>query len=70
MKMQEIRAMAKALGVNSFGKSKARLIHEIQIAEGNFPCFAQATDYCDQFECIFRDLCLSKNESPKTEIRS
>lgn len=58
MKMQEIRAKAKALGINSFGKKKAELIREIQRAEGNFDCFGTARDYCDQLECCFRDLCL------------
>jgi len=29
-----------------------------QLAEGNFPCFATATDYCDQGTCSFRKQCL------------
>lgn len=62
MKMQAIRVMAKALGINSFGKTKAGLIHEIQVAEGNFPCFGQAQNYCDQLQCAFRALCLHQPE--------
>lgn len=30
MKMQEVRQMAKKLGVKSFGKTKTELIREIQ----------------------------------------
>jgi hypothetical protein len=60
MKMQEIRAMAKGLGVNSFGKSKIDLIREIQSKEGNFDCYATSNGYCDQLGCIFRASCLSE----------
>jgi hypothetical protein len=59
MKMQEVRAKAKALGLkNTFGLSKMELIQMIQRAEGNFDCFGSATDYCDQFHCCFREDCL------------
>jgi len=58
MKMQEVRAKAKVLGLkNIFGLSKAELIRRIQKAEGNFDCFGTAKDYCDQFQCCFRDDC-------------
>jgi hypothetical protein len=60
MKMQEIRQMAKKLGINSFGKTKTELIREIQRKEGNFDCFGTATDHCDQLECLFRSPCLGK----------
>ena len=59
MKMQEVRAKAKALGLKeTFGLSKAELIRKVQEAEGNFDCFRRATDYCDQLQCCFRDDCL------------
>jgi hypothetical protein len=60
MKMQEIRLMAKRLGVNSFGKTKTELIREIQRKEGYFDCFGRAVDDCDQVECLFRSPCLEK----------
>ncbi|MGQ9638089.1 MAG: SAP domain-containing protein [Thermodesulfobacteriota bacterium] len=60
MKMQDIRKKAKDLGLKStFGLSKAELIRRIQRAEGNFDCFGTATDYCDQFQCYFREDCLT-----------
>ncbi len=58
MKMNEVRAMAKKLGIKSFGKSKEALIREIQLKEGNFDCFATAGDYCDRLDCLFRSACL------------
>ena len=60
MKMNEIRALAKSLGINSFGKSKAELIKEIQLKQGNFDCFGSAAGYCDQLGCLFRRSCLSE----------
>jgi hypothetical protein len=62
MKMQEVRALAKKIGVNSFGKSKAELIREIQTKEGNFACYGTAQGYCDQLECSFRPSCLGESK--------
>ena len=62
MKMNEVRAIAKTLGINSFGKSKAELIREIQRKEGNFDCFGTAGSYCDQLDCLFRASCLSEKD--------
>ena len=62
MKMQEVRAMAKVLGINSYGKTKKDLIHQIQRAEGNYDCFGSAGEYCDQQECCFRAACLNEKE--------
>jgi hypothetical protein len=59
MKMNEIRALGKSLGINSFGKSKVELIKEIQRKQGYFDCFGTATDYCDQLDCLFRSSCFS-----------
>jgi hypothetical protein len=80
VKMQEIRILAKNLGVNSFGKTKAALIREIQRAEGNFDCFGSAENHCDQVDCCFRALCFSslpdgpeglkgKKKGPPTKTR-
>ena len=59
MKIQEIRAKAKALQLkNTFGLSKEELIWRIQRAEGNFDCFGTAQAFCDQLDCCFRGDCL------------
>lgn len=64
MKMQEIRQKAKELGLkDTFGLTKADLIKKIQRAEGNFDCFGTAKDYCDQFQCCFREDCLTPRKS-------
>ena len=62
MKLNEVQKMAKQHGIESFGKTKASLIHEIQLEEGNFACFGTALGYCDQMSCCFRSICLNKNK--------
>ncbi len=61
MRMEEVREMAKALGLKTARMKKVDIIREIQKAEGNFPCFGTAIDFCDQTACLFRKDCLSKN---------
>ncbi len=59
MKMQEIREIAKPLGIKTSRLSKINLVRAIQLAEGNFACFATATaGECDQLDCIWRGDCL------------
>ena len=60
MKMNEVKNIAKLLGIKSFGKGKVELIKEIQRKQGNFDCFGTAEGYCDQLECLFRASCLSE----------
>lgn len=59
MNMNDVKSMAKDLGITrTVGVKKADLIRAIQEKEGNFPCFATATDFCDQLNCSFREDCL------------
>jgi hypothetical protein len=67
MKMNEVRNIAKSLGLNSFGKSKAELIKEIQRKQGNFDCFGSALEYCDQLDCLFRESCLSDKQEGRAD---
>ncbi len=63
MKMEQIRAMAKTMGVKVGGLSKTEAIRTIQRAEGNFDCFARAREgYCDQAGCLFYDDCLKLSQ--------
>ncbi len=59
MKMNDIRKIAKKMGINSFGLSKIVLVRKIQEKEGNFQCFAteRITD-CPETECLWRDDCI------------
>jgi hypothetical protein len=62
MNMNEIRVKAESLGLKTVGIKKPELIKSIQRAEGNFDCFGTAVDYCDQWECCFRSLCLNQGK--------
>jgi hypothetical protein len=75
MQLEKIREKAEALGLDSVHLKKKDLIHAIQIAEGNLPCFRTATDFCPQTGCCWRDDCLSPRwlegarlEEIKTEL--
>lgn len=60
MKMQEVRIIAKKMGVKIQRPSKQKLIRAIQLAEGNFDCFGRAVNgECKQMDCIWREDCLS-----------
>jgi hypothetical protein len=60
MQMQEIRNIAKDIGIKTSRASKVELVRSIQVAEGNFNCFATAIDGdCDQTECIWREDCFA-----------
>ena len=58
MKMAQVRTIAKGFGLKTGGVKKDDLIRAIQEAEGNFPCFGSAEDYCDQPDCRWREVCL------------
>jgi len=61
MDLKDIKEKAKKLGIEpKLGIKKEVLIHSIQAAEGNFPCFATAKDYCDRLECCWRNDCIPK----------
>lgn len=58
MKLDQVRVVAKSLGVNPGKLAKAELIKSIQLAEGNFDCFASAMNgECNQMSCVWRDDC-------------
>lgn len=65
MQLQNVKEIAKERGLKVSGKKKEDLIKQIQSAEGNFDCFATASDgYCDQMGCMWRDDCLKASIQP------
>jgi len=66
MNMQEIRNLAKHHGVKPARLTKVELVQAIQHVEGNFDCFASATDgYCDQSACSWRADCFASAKKRK-----
>jgi hypothetical protein len=62
--MEELLKKARELNVDVDGMGKKdmkkELIRSIQIAEGNFPCYATAEEACDQADCVWRADCLKR----------
>lgn len=57
MTVTEIKAKAKALGVEPGKMKKAELIHAIQIAEGCTPCYGRSNGDCPWMQCCWRGDC-------------
>ena len=58
MKVADIKKKAKGLGVEPGKMKKAELIHAVQRAEGNQPCFGKSNGNCSNIDCCFMDDCL------------
>jgi hypothetical protein len=60
MQITEIKTIAKQHGVKVSKLKKAELIKQIQLAEGNFDCFATpANATCNQEKCLWRSDCIT-----------
>ncbi|MFA5238112.1 MAG: Rho termination factor N-terminal domain-containing protein [Phycisphaerae bacterium] len=58
MKIEDIKKKAKKLGINCGKMKKAELIHAIQKAENNTPCFGNSNNgQCQYTNCCFRSDC-------------
>ncbi len=58
MKLNDIKIIAQEYGIKAGKMRKADLIHQIQLAEGNEPCFDTGkSSACGQEECLWRDDC-------------
>jgi hypothetical protein len=61
MKIQEIREIARAWGVNArIGRSKQDIIRDIQIQEGYSPCF-RTREECEN-DCLWKSDCLTSGK--------
>ena len=63
MKFQEIRDMAKGMGINKYNNmKKVDLIRAIQKAENNIDCYGtQRVTSCREETCLWRSDCLALN---------
>ena len=60
MRLSEIKAKAKALGVDSGKLKKADLIRAIQRAEGYPDCYGSRTSGCPYTDCCFVTDCMAE----------
>ena len=59
MKMIDVQAKAKKMGIKTKKFKKADLIRKIQIEEGNQPCYQMNGAFCEQHDCCWRDDCFT-----------
>lgn len=57
MKVEEIKVIAKGLNIPVSKKKKSELIHAIQNAEGNVPCFETGITNCGLENCLWYSDC-------------
>jgi hypothetical protein len=58
MNMQQIKEIAKKLGVKSGSLKKMELVQAIQSAEGNETCFGTGkVAHCGQDSCLWKEDC-------------
>jgi len=60
MTVAEIKVIAKEMGIPVSGKRKEELIHEIQLQEGNAPCYKSGIEDCGLINCLWIDDCQRK----------
>ena len=60
MNFNEIKKMAKQMGINTYGMKKVEVIRSIQRAENNIACYGtDRVETCNEGACLWRDDCLS-----------
>jgi len=68
MRMSEIRAKARALGIEPGRMKKDELIRSIQKAEGFSPCFGTGVSACPYTDCCFRSDCLPQEDQKTLQV--
>jgi hypothetical protein len=64
MKMEGVRFRAREMGIKVSKRKKKDIIRDIQAQEGNTPCYQDTSiDFCDQFNCCWRDDCRPQDET-------
>lgn len=59
MRVEEVRKIARGMGTRLGRMKKAELIHRIQRAEGNIPCFGtDRVGACEEMGCLWREDCI------------
>jgi hypothetical protein len=62
MTFQNIRSMAKDMGINTYRMKKVDIVRTIQRTEDNIDCFGtERVRDCHEESCLWRDDCLALN---------
>ena len=64
MRLVEIKKIAQAMGIHTFGKKKIELIRAIQKAENSIECFGtERMRDCQEKRCLWKKDCLALNDN-------
>lgn len=44
------------------------LVRSIQRTENNIDCFRKGHNYCDQFDCAWREYCMNSDRIPEKNV--
>lgn len=67
MARKELLKLAKKFNIPHNGLTNIDLIRKVQQSEGNFDCYARASEgVCDQAECLWRPDCLQASRASAT----
>ena len=70
MNFNEIKRMAKGMGINTRGMKKTDVIRSIQRAENNIECYGtQRVDMCDEDACLWKNDCISLDQTRKANLK-
>jgi hypothetical protein len=70
MNFNEIKRIAKGMGINTFGMKKADVVRAIQPEENNIDCYAtQRVDICNEKACLWRNDCISLNHIKNNSLK-
>ena len=62
MRLEEIRGIAKEMGIGTYRMKKSDIVRTIQRQENNIECYGtERVDVCQEEACLWRSDCLTLN---------
>lgn len=70
MNFNEIKTVAKGMGITTYAMKKTDVIRAIQSAENNLDCYGTPrVDVCNEDECLWRSDCLTINHGRYSPLK-
>ena len=70
MNFNEIKRIAKGMGINTFGMKKLDVVRAIQREENNIDCYGtQRVNTCHEDACLWRNDCISLDQTRKASLK-
>jgi hypothetical protein len=70
MNFNEIKRIAKGMGISTYGMKKTDVIRSIQREENNIDCYGtQRVNTCHEDACLWRKDCISLDQTKKVSLK-